>query len=201
MGYEYNTNGLGVMQHYGKRVVDEKYGSVTKEGLKKTAVWLVDIGDVITGAPTTSNVLVSGSNSNMNLSIPAYAKILSCRAEVIEAITTSDGSAASSASLTVGLEQADGTDIDLDGLIDATDGDLTIASNNIAEPRGNYLQGGSAALVPDYGSAATPGETVSIGANAGELYVLLTIDDITDMTAAAGKVRIVVEYLGEGSTA
>lgn len=188
-----------VQTHYGPRKTDKSFGMEHMgRGEVRMLSYVLDLDDVISGAPATSNVLISAATHNMNASIPAYAKVLSARVEVIEAISTTGGSAASSASITVGLEQADGTDIDLDGLLDATDGALTIASNDIAQPRGSYRQGGSAALVPDYGTAATPGETVSIGANAGELYALLAIDDVTGMTDIAGKIRILVEYLPEG---
>ena len=196
--FESNT-GLGVTAHYNERITEQRYGGQkSTSGLVKQNAWVIDIGEIITGAPTTSNVLISGATHNLNASIPAYAKIQKVFLEVLEDITTTGGIAAISASITLGLEQADGTDIDLDGLLDATDGALTIASNNIAESRGEYKLGGSAALVPDYGTAATPGETTSIGNAAGELYALLTIDNVTGMTAAAGKFRVVVEYIDEG---
>lgn len=196
MAFEYNTNGLGNTQRYGTQKVNETYGGVqSSKGNIKTAEWVVVLQDVISGAPSTTNTLIEASGSKLEHSIPAYSKILSCRAVFETAISTTGGTAAASANLSVGLEQADGTDIDLDGLIDATDGALTISANDIVGVKGSYLQGGSAALVPDYGSAATPAETVSIGANAGELYVLLTINDVTAMTAATGKIRIIVEYL------
>ena len=197
MGFESNT-GLGTWNHYGPRVVDNKYGGdVGTRGSVKEARWDVDLAQEITGAPTTSNEVITSGTVGFQYIIPAYANILSCRAMVVEALSTTGGSAAAAASFQVGLEQADGTAIDVDGLIDATDGALTIAANDNAQPRGSYLQGGSAALVPDYGTAATPAETVSIGANAGELTAKVVIDNITDMTAIAGKIRIVVEYIPE----
>jgi hypothetical protein len=189
----------GVQVHYGSREVDQTFGgTVSTKGMVKQATWTVDLAKAISGAPLVSNEVLSSSTSGLEQVIPAYAKVLSCRAEVVEALSTTGGSAAAAASFQVGLEQADGTAIDVDGLIDATDGALTIAANDIAEPRGSYLQGGSAALVPDYGTAATPGETVSIGAAAGELTAKVVIDDVTGMTAIAGKLRIVVEYMPEG---
>lgn len=189
----------GVNNHYGPRKTDQTFGgSTSTKGYTKEVVYVVDLAEVISGAPATSQEIISSSTSNLQQVIPAYSKVLQARWEVLEAIATTGGSAATSASLSVGLEQADGTAIDIDGLIDATDGALTIASNDIAEPRGSYTIGGSAALVPDYGTAATPGETVSIGSANGELTATLTIDDITGMTAIAGKVRIVVQYIPEG---
>lgn len=201
MAFE-NSAGLDNRNHYGPRVVDSRYGGNKRSpnGVV-TASWTIDLAKEITGAPATTNVLLAADTdgNQMEHLIPAYAKILSCRAVCQTAIATLGGTAASTADLQVGLEQTDGTDIDLDGLIDATDGALTIVSNDWVEARGVYFQGGSAALVPDYGSAATPGETVSIGAAAGNLYVLLTIDDITNMTSISGTIKIMVEYLPEGA--
>lgn len=189
MSYE-DSAGLSVRNHYGQRKINERFGGeVTTSGLKKYLSATIDIADVITGAPSTSNVLMNPTGSGeMEAIIPAYATILSARVEVLEALSTTGGSAATAASIQVGLDKySDGTAIDADGLIDATDGALTIASNDIAEPRGNMKVGSNAALVPN----------VDIGADAGQLYAALVIDDVTGMTAAAGKVRIVVEYLDE----
>lgn len=176
----------GVKVHYGTRKTTGVYGRQgVGNGPIKTAEWVVDLGEAISGAPTTSNEVISPSTSELELVLPAYAVVVSCRAEVTTALATTGGSAASSASLQVGLQQSDGTEIDNDGLIDATDGDLTIASNDIAEPKGTVLVGSNAALVPN----------VDIGANAGELVAKLVIDDVTDMTAVSGVVRILVEYM------
>lgn len=197
-----NDAGLGNRNHYGPRIVESRYGGNKRSpsGIV-TANWTIDLAKEITGAPATTNVILAADSDagQMEHLIPAYAKVLSCRAICHTAIATVGGTAASTANLQVGLEQADGTDIDLDGLIDATDGALTIVSNDWVEARGVFFQGGSAALVVDYGTAATPAETVSIGANAGNLYVLLTIDDITNMTAITGTLKIMVEYLPEGA--
>lgn len=188
MGFESNT-GLGTLNHYGERKIDNKYGgNLGVDGAIEQVQYTVDLAEEISGAPTTSNEVITSSTNGLEFVYPAYAKIISARVEVLEAITTTGGSAATSASFQVGLEQADGTAIDVDGLIDATDGALTIASNDIAEPRGTVLVGSNAALVPN----------VSIGSAAGELTAKLVIDNITDMTAVAGKVRIIVEYMPEG---
>lgn len=189
MSFE-NTSGLGVRNHYGPRKINERFGGeVSTSGLTKEVQAVIDLADVITGAPTTSNALMNpAGDTEMELIIPAYAKILSARIEVVEALSTTGGTAATAASLQLGLDKySDGTAIDADGLIDATDGALTIASFDIAEPRGTVLVGSNAALVPN----------VDIGAAAGQLYAALVIDNITNMTAVAGKVRIVVEYLDE----
>jgi len=208
MGYEAAPT-RGTLSHYGQRKVNQTFGGVvTTSGHTRLAKHVIDLAEIVTGAPSTSNVLASGATHNMAVSIPAYSRIKSCTISVVEALATTGGSAAASASLTVGLEQADGTDIDLDGLLDATDGALTIASNDIAQPRGSYLMGNAAALIRNFqydgdttGAPVdvTQVELVSIGANAGELYVLLTIDDVTDMTAVAGKISIEVEYVPEAA--
>ena len=204
MGYATDAT-RGVTVHYGPRNTDQTFGGVVStSGKERTLKWVVDLAEVITGAPATSNVLIQAATHKMHASIPAYSRITSCVAQVIEALSTTGGSAASSASLQIGLEQADGTDIDLDGLMDATDGALTITSNNIAVAKGAYFQGNSAALVRNFqydGDATgdpvdvTQVELVSIGANAGELYALIAIDDVTNMTAIAGKIEIEVKYV------
>lgn len=208
MGFE-NSAGLGNRNHYGPRKVNERFGGQTStSGSIKQVEALINLADVISGAPGTSNALMNpAGGGELEHVIPAYAKILSAKAEVVTAIATTGGSAAASASLTLGLDKySDGTAIDADGLIDATDGALTIASNDIAQPRGSYLRGNAAALISNYqydGDATgapvdvTYVEATSIGADAGQLYALLTIDDVTGMTAIAGKVRIIVEYLDE----
>jgi len=182
MGFE-NSAGLGNRNHYGTREVDNSFGGVVGGVTRtRTATWVLDFGELVTQTAagiSDATVVVTGNvGTGMEYGIPAYAKVLACRVDVLEAIATTNGSAATTGSLSVGLIQSDGsTAIDLEGLIDATDGALTITSNDIAEIRGEYKLGGSAALVPDYGTAATPGETVSIGANAGELYVSVISDD------------------------
>jgi len=201
MSFE-NSAGLNVRNHYGPRKVNSSFGGshVALNGVV-TARWKVDLAEVITGAPSTTNTIIdSTTTEGMEHIIPAYSNVLSCRLIPVTALATTGGTAATSAAFTVGLEQAatgasPGTAIDVDGLIDATDGALTIASNDIAQTLGDYLQGGSAALVPDYGTAATPGETVSIGAQPGELVCALAIDNVTNMTAISGTIEIVVEYL------
>jgi len=193
MAYESNWASTTdvVRNHYGERKVDSGFGGqVTTSGLEKTESYTLNLADIITGAPATSNILLNPATGEMESLIPAYSKILSARVEVIDAITTLGGTAATGASLQVGLDKySDGTVIDADGLIDATDGALTITANDIVEPRGSMLIGSNAALVPN----------VSVGADAAQVYVALVIDNITAMTSISGKVRILIEYINEGS--
>ena len=205
MGFE-NSAGLSNRNHYGPRKVNERFGGEqTLSGGEAVVEAVIDLAEVITGAPAVSNVLMNPAGATqMEAIIPAYSSILSAEIEVINAIATTGGSAATAASLQLGLDRADtGAAIDADGLIDATDGALTVTSNDIAQAKGTRVRGNSAALIANYqydGDATgnpvdvTQVEQVSIGANAGQLYCLLAIDDITDMSAISGKVRIIVKY-------
>jgi len=159
MGFE-NTSGRGVLSHYGPRPIsDKKYGGSygTKDAVKK-AEWVFDYDD-----------LPVGSTSELALSIPANAMIVSARFEVITGFT----STSTTSDLLIGLEQADGTDIDLDGLLSATDLTQTVIANV------GSLTVGSGALVGD-----------TIGAAAGQLYVAPSVADLL-----TGKARVLVEYV------
>lgn len=160
MGFE-NTAGIGVLNHYGPRDVNQKYGGQTSDEIVKFASWTFDYND-----------LPAGGTNKLGMSLPAYAKILSARFEVLTGFT----STSTTTDLDVGLEQADGTDIDLDGLLTAAQLTQTVIAT-----RGNFVTG-TGALVG-----------ASIGANAGELVVTPTVADLT-----AGKARVIVEYVVEG---
>lgn len=211
MSFE-NSAGLSVRNHYGPRKVNSTFGGshISLDGVV-TSRWRVDLAEVITGAPSTSNSIIDSSTvEGMEHIIPAYSKVLSCVVVPVSALATTGGSAAASAYFTVGLEEAatssnsPGTAIDADGLMDATDGALTIASNDIAQARGAYLRGNAAALISNYqydGDATgapvdvTYVEAVSIGQYPAELVLDLTIDDVTGMTAISGTVEVVVSYM------
>lgn len=158
MGYEADAV-RDVNSHYGPRDVNEKYGGVytTKDEVKK-AVWTFDYDD-----------LPVGGSTNFEQVIPANATIVSANFEVITAFT----STSTTSDLVVGCEQSDGTDIDLDGFLAATE--LTQAT--IAVVGARYV--GAGALVG-----------LTIGTAAGELYVAPTVDDLL-----TGKARVTVEYI------
>lgn len=160
MAFE-STSGLGVLNHYGPRDTNQKYGGETPDDLIKTAVWTFDYDQ-----------LPAGGTNKLGMSIPAYAKILSARFEVLTGFT----STSTTTDLDVGLEQADGTDIDLDGFLTAAQLTQTVIAT-----RGNFVTG-TGALVG-----------ASIGAAAGELVVTPTVNDLT-----AGKARVIVQYVVEG---
>lgn len=154
-----DSAGLGVLSNYGPREVDQKYGAVyASKNEVKRAEWVFDFDD-----------LPGGGTTNLELSIPAGASIVSASMEVIAAFT----STSTTTDLTIGLEQADGTAIDVDGLISATDAtQATIAVVG--------------AIIP--GTGALVGFT--IGAAAGELVIAGTVDDLL-----TGKGRVIVEYV------
>jgi flagellin-like hook-associated protein FlgL len=158
MTYESNT-GLGVLNHYGPRETNGKYGAATAgTGIVKRAQWEFSYND-----------LPDAATNGLGFVIPAGAIIKSAVLYVDQAWTSTSGTT----DLTVGLQEADGTGIDNDGLIDATD-----ATQTAIATEGNVVNGGGALVGATIGSAA------------GELVVAGTDTDLT-----AGKARVVVEYV------
>jgi hypothetical protein len=158
MGYESNT-GLGVLNHYGPRETNGKYGAASKgTGIVKRAQWDFSYDD-----------LPDAATDGLGFVIPAGASIVSATLYVDAAFT----STSTTTDLTVGLQQADGTEIDNDGLVEADE-----ATQTAIGTEGNVVTGAGALIGK------------SIGANNGELVVTPSVDDLT-----AGKARIVVEYV------
>ena len=158
MGYESNT-GLGVLNHYGPRETNGKYGAASKgTGIVKRAQWEFSYDD-----------LPDAATDGLGFVIPAGASIVSAVLYVDQAFT----STSTTTDLTVGLQQANGTEIDNDGLIEADE-----ATQTAIGTEGNVVTGAGALIGK------------SIGANNGELVVTPSVDDLT-----AGKARIVVEYV------
>lgn len=161
-----------VFNHYGPRRTDPHFGGQISNEVIKTIQWTFDY----TNIGTTVGTDVVGSVQALEYSIPANSTILSAKLQVITAwvstSTTSD--------LTIGLEQADGTDIDLDGLITAAQATQTTL--------------GVAGSIID-GASGTPAGLIgfTIGTAAGELIVTPSADDFT-----AGKARLIVEYITAG---
>lgn len=149
----------GVTVHYGARSTEGKYGRTgVDNGVVKTAEWVFDYDE-----------LPDGEAHNLNVSIPANARIVSAKFEVLTAFT----STSTTSDLTVGLANSAGTAIDADGLLDATDLTQTVIANL------GSLTTGTGALVGD-----------TIGAVAGELVVAPSVDDLL-----TGKARVLVEYI------
>lgn len=159
-GFE-NSAGLGVLNYYGPRDIEQKFGGRTDDDLYKVAAWTFSYDD-----------LPAGATNKLGMSIPAYSKIISAHLEILEGFTSSS----TTTDLAIGLEQANGTDIALDGLVTAAQ-----ATETVIATRGNFVVGAGALV------------GASIGANAGELVVTPTVADLT-----AGKARVVVKYLPEG---
>lgn len=155
----------GVLNHYGVRTVDSKFGGEQCDEVIKTVQWTFSYNDLPAGAAT-----------KLGYSIPANSTILMAKLQIIDAFT----STSTTTDLTVGLEQADGTDIDLDGLITAAQAtQTTIAvANSVID-----------------GASGTPAALIgtTIGTAAGELVVTPSVADLT-----AGKARLIVQYLTRG---
>jgi hypothetical protein len=160
-----NSNGLGVLTHYGVRTVDPKHGGEMCDEVIKTVQWTFSYNDLPAGATT-----------KLGYSIPANSTILMAKLQIIDAFT----STSTTTDLTVGLEQADGTDIDLDGLITAAQATQTTIAvvNSVID-----------------GASGTPAALIgtTIGTAAGELVVTPSVADLL-----TGKARLIVQYIRRG---
>ena len=164
MGFE-STNGLGVLSHYGVRTVNPKFGGEIDDDVIKTVQWTFDYSDLPTyGA------------DNLQAVIPANARILSAKMEIITAFT----STSTTTDLDVGLYTSAGVAIDANGLITAAQ-----ATQTTIAVVGAIIDGAS----------GTPGALINntIGATAGELVVTPTVADLL-----TGKARIIVQYIKAG---
>lgn len=153
----------GVTKNFGTRETQGKYGARTYgEGYIKTSIWTFDYDD-----------LPAGGATNQEHVIPAGSTIVSAKLRIVTAFT----STSTTTDLTVGLEQSDGTDIDLDGLITAAQ-----ATQTTIGTAGNLIDG----------SSGTAGALINttIGSADGELVVTPSVDDLT-----AGRAEMIVEYL------
>jgi hypothetical protein len=123
MTYE-SSAGLGVRNHYGPKLIGESEqfgGQVSTGGFLKQAVWEFDY-----------NNLPVNFDGEMEAEIPNGASILNAQIEVVSAMTGTSGT------LTVGLEQADGTVIDVDG-IDAAVAQAALIADAIIECDGALI--------------------------------------------------------------
>lgn len=149
----------GVSNNYGPRTTDGRFGGSENSGnIIRRALWDFNFD----GLPV-------GSTSGLGFVIPANSTIVSARLYIDTAFT----STSTTTTLLIGLEQADGTDIDVDGLVAAAQGSaaaIAVADSNIV------------------GAGALVGKT--IGAAAGELIVAGSANDLL-----TGHARLVVEYV------
>jgi hypothetical protein len=152
-------NKRSVFNHYGPRTTTGRFGAEVCDELVKWAVW--DF--------TYANLPTYGA-SNMQLSIPANATIVSARLLVDTAFT----STSTTTDLTVGLYTSAGNVISAaDGLITAANASQTTIAVE------NSLITGSGGLIG-----------LGIGASAGELVVA---SSAADLLTGAG--RVIVEYI------
>ena len=159
MGFEADAT-RNVMAHYGVRTTDGKYGGdLNSDGLVKKTVWKFDYNDLPAG----------GTTYNIEKSIPANSTIVSAVMYVDTAFT----STSTTTDLTVGFENAAGTEIDNDGLLTAVNASQTTVAVL------NSVITGTGALVG-----------TTIGTTAGELVVAPTVADLL-----TGSARVVVEYV------
>ena len=163
MTYEADPKRL-VLNHYGARNTNQKFGGVSLdvEGRRQIGRWRFNYND-----------LPAGATNNLGVSIPANSTILSAKLNIITAFT----STSTTTDLLVGLELADGTDIDADGLITAAQAtQTTIAvANSVID-----------------GASGTPAAFIgtTIGTSAGELMVTASAADLL-----TGRAEMIVEYL------
>lgn len=160
MGFELDSK-RGVFNHYGVRTTDMKFGANVDDEVIQFAEWVFNYNDLPTyGA------------SNLQFSIPANARILSARMEIITAFT----STSTTTDLDVGLYTSAGVAIDADGLITVAQATQTA----IAVVGGVIV--GAGALINN-----------TIGATAGELVVTPNVADLL-----TGRGRVIVEYVKAG---
>ena len=155
----------GVLTHFGPRKIDQKTGGEIDNSVIKTVSWIFDY-----------NNLPDASTNGLEYQIPANATIVSAELQIITPFT----STSTTTDLTVGLQKADGTQIDDDGLVTA----LQATQTTIAV---------AGALID--GASGVPGALIgkTIGTSDGELVVTPTVADLT-----AGKARMIVEYIKQG---
>jgi len=138
----------GVLNSYGVRTTNGKFGGQVDDDVIKTASWVFNYNDLP----------VNGIN-NLGLSIPAYSKVLSARLEILTGFT----STSTTTDLTIGLRSAAAVaeDMDDDGLVTAAN-----ATQTTIATRGNLITGTGALVGANSGTVA------------GELYVAPTVADL-----------------------
>lgn len=150
-----------VTNWYGPRKTLQNRGGDIPNKVVKTAQWTF----------TYEDLPINGLD-NLEYQIPANSTIVSAKLQIITAFT----STSTTTDLTVGLKGADGTTMDDDGLIAATEGTQTAIGT-----AGNLVIGAGALIGKNSGTIA------------GELVVAPTVNDLL-----TGKARLIVEYLNKG---
>lgn len=139
-----------VLQHYGQRKTNHKYGGEVSANFKRSAIWVFNYDDL----PTYGT-------SKMELIIPANSTILSAKLRILAAFT----STSTTTDLTIGLHDSAGNEIDADGLITAAQ-----ATQTTIAVVGSIIDGAS----------GTAGALINktIGSTNGELVVAPTVADL-----------------------
>ena len=151
-----------VLVHYGVRTTDKKYGGETCDESVHWAEWVFDYSDLPTyGA------------SNLQYSIPANARILSAKLEIITGFT----STSTTTDLLIGLYSSAGVAIAAEGLVAATD-----ATQTTIATAGNVIVSAGGTLL-----------NKTIGAVAGEVVVAPSVADLL-----TGRARLLVQYVRPG---
>ena len=160
-----------VSNHYGPRLTDSRFGGRIENELVKSVQWSFNHTQVGTALGS-----VQCGVGALEYSIPANSTILSATLQIITAFT----STSTLTDLNIGLEQADGTDISLSGLITAAQANQTAIAVV-----------GSVIL----GSSGTPAALIglTIGAANGELIVQASTADLL-----TGRARLIVTYIRSG---
>lgn len=144
-----------VRKQYNERAVEEKFGgAVSTQGRYGEAAWIFSFDDLPVNGP-----------GKMETLIPANATITQAFIRVIDAMTGTTGT------LTVGLEEADGTVIDVDGIDVAVAQAVLIANGSIRC---------DGALIT---------QALTIGTEPGQLLVS------TGGTVTGGKFEVIIEYI------
>ena len=167
-GYWENDDGLQVKFGTVKPENELRGGSVVESPIK-TIVLNMSFDDLPSFTSDLNNDGTLNGFSNQDAKIPAGASIISARYKIGTAWTNGTGTA----DLLCGTYEQDGSVIDADGLIGATEGDLAqLTINTIVD-----------------GAGADIGEHCSATADA---YIVVSVSAGT-MTAGTGKV--IVEYM------
>lgn len=130
----------GTVKNYGTRATDMKYGGFTDgDSLIKTVVWDFNYDD-----------LPDAATNKLGYVIPAGSTIKACYLRIITAFT----STSTTTDLDIGLQRADGTEIDNNGLVTATE-----ATQATIQVVGSLITG-AGALIGKISDATYDGELV-----------------------------------------
>lgn len=150
----------GTTTSYGPRLPNQKHGgqAISSQGPIKVAQWTFDYND-----------LPDAAAHGLGMVIPANSTIVSAKLLINTAFT----STSTTTDLLIGLQKADGTEIDNDGLVAAAQ-----ATQTTIATAGNIITGAGALVGTTIGTAA--GELVVAGSD-------------TDLLTGNG--TVIVEYI------